>query len=114
MYRVIIFILFSLSLLGCQSTTTKSSAPQWDFDHKVQYREKQLTDTSYHIEVISHNDTRFEVLATFLMRRSLEICQSYGFKIEVLKGVEEFNDKLGLPNMIIPSLAANVYCAAAK
>ena len=111
MKKFISVVVFIFTLMGCQSTGAEQGQTQWDFDHQIQFKEQKKTDGSYHIEVIAHNETRFEILATFLLRRSLELCQSYGFNIEVLKGVEGFNDKLGLPNMIMPSLAANVYCS---
>jgi len=108
--RVLLSIMCVLALSSCANVEHFSGQPQWDFDHEVQYRESKLADNKYHVEVISRSDTHFATLATFLLRRSMEICQSYGFKIEVLKGVESFDDRQGLPNMIMPSLAVNLEC----
>ena len=110
--RGLLLFLFIFALTSCANVEHYSDQPQWDFDHEVQYRESRLADNKYHIEVISRNDTHFATLATFLLRRSMEICQSYGFKIEVLKGIESFDERQGLPNMILPSLAANLECPA--
>ncbi len=87
-----------------------NAASQWDFDHQVQFKQTDLDDGRYHLQVIAKQDVEFSKLATFLMRRSLRLCKSYGFKIEVLAGVEKFDDKLSFPNMIMPSLSANVEC----
>ena len=103
--------LLVFALTACTSKVkTPNGASQWDFDHQVQYKQTDLKNGNYHLQVIAKQDTEFSKLATFLMRRSLRICKSYGFKIEVLKGVERFDGKLSFPNMIMPSLSANIEC----
>ncbi len=98
-------------LLGCaQNIETPNGASQWDFDHEVQFKQTDLENGKVNLQVIAKQNTEFSKLATFLMRRSLRICKSYGFKIEVLEGVERFDDKLAFPNMIMPSLSANIEC----
>lgn len=103
-------ILVSILFYGCAAIKSQDNQLQWDFDHQVQFREVKLDDNSYEIEVVANNNTHFEMLATFLIRRSMEICQAYGFTVTILKGVESVNDRLGLPNMIMPSLSARVVC----
>lgn len=103
--------LSAISLMGCANNSIESSSgSQWDFDHQVQFKQTDLPDGRFHLQVITKQDTEFSTLATFLMRRALRVCKSYGFKIEVLKGVEGFDDKLSFPNMIMPSLSANIEC----
>jgi threonyl-tRNA synthetase len=106
-----ICLLLAIALTACASNTaTKNGASQWDFDHQVQFKQTDLKAGKHHLQVIAKQDTEFSKLATFLMRRALRICKSYGFKIEVLEGVERFDDKLSFPNMIMPSLSANIEC----
>lgn len=101
-----------LLLLGAcaKQKAISNGASQWDFDHQVQFKQTDLNDGKYHLQVVAKQSTEFSKLATFLMRQSLRICKSYGFKIEVLEGVERFDDKLSFPNMIMPSLSANIEC----
>ncbi len=111
--RILFVLLVSFTFLlgGCASNvTTPNGASQWDFDHQLQYKKTELADGSYHIKVIAKYDTEFSKLAMFIMRKSLRLCGSYGFKIEVLEGVERFDQKLSFPNMLMPSLAANIEC----
>ncbi len=103
-----IFMLFLLS--ACAQAPIKNGQAQWDFDHHLQFKQTKLADNRFHLVVVANNKTHFSQLATFLMRRSLELCQSYGFKMEVLAGVETFNHKLESVNLLMPSLAANIEC----
>lgn len=106
-----LLVLGTIVLSGCaQNNSVSNAQSQWDFDHQVQYKQTDLQDGRFHLQVITKQDTEFSKLATFLMRRSLRICKSYGFKIEVLEGVERFDDKLSFPNLIMPSLSANIEC----
>ena len=106
-----IYLLLALALTGCANNVeTPNGASQWDFDHQIQFKQTDLKDGKHHLQVIAKQSTEFSKLATFLMRQSLRICKSYGFKIEVLEGVERFDDKLSFPNMIMPSLSANIEC----
>jgi len=97
-------------LSACANAPLKNGQAQWDFDHHLQFKQTKISEHKYHLEVVANSKTHFSQLATFLMRRSLDLCQSYGFKMEVLAGVETFNHKLESPNMLMPSLAANIEC----
>ena len=97
-------------LMGCMANNGKTSSTHWDFDHNIQFEQKLIKSNFYYLKVHSTSKTHFSTLATFLMRRSLQLCKSYGFKIEVLQGVEGVNDSEGLPNLIMGSLAANIEC----
>lgn len=111
MIRVSSVLVLALILPACASNVESTNGQsQWDFDHQVQFKQTDIEPGKYHLQVIAKQDTEFSKLATFLMRRSFLICKSYGFKIEVLKGVERFDDKLSFPNMIMPSLSANIEC----
>ena len=106
-----LIVVTTLLLSACSSQQSlPNGASQWDFDHQVQFKQTDLKGGKHHLQVIAKQDTEFSKLATFLMRQSLRICKSYGFKIEVLEGVERFDDKLSFPNMIMPSLSANIEC----
>lgn len=109
------FLFLILILTGCaQQTDYSQGQSQWDFDHNVQFSETRLSKNTFHIEIVPNKKIRFERLATFLMRRALDVCQSYGFKIEVLKGVEEYDDRRSFPNLIMPRLAANIECPSSQ
>jgi hypothetical protein len=111
MFMRIFFIITSFILLSsCASLNKADNNSQWDFDHELQFKETQLADNRYHLEIIPKQDTYFSQLATFLMRRSYQICGQHGYTLEVLKGVEGFNDRVGLPHLIQSSLSANVKC----
>ena len=103
-----LFAIFTL--VGCATPTISTNKSEWDFDHKVRFEQKKLAEHKYHLVVISNEKTHFSRLATFLVRKSMNLCNQYGFKIEILGGVEGVNDRKGLPNMIMPSLSANVEC----
>ncbi|GLX85879.1 hypothetical protein tloyanaT_21310 [Thalassotalea loyana] len=111
MKKVVVGILFTVLLSSCSQTITPSNGQsQWDFDHQVQFKQTKLEDNYYHIEVIPNSNIGFDRLATFLIRRSLDVCNAYGFKLEVLTGVESFTDRKAHPNKIFGSLAANLAC----
>jgi len=99
------------ALSACSNITSKNGAAQWDFDHSIQFKQTMLSEDKYHLQVIPKSDTHFSKLATFMMRRSYEICGTYGFKIEVLKGIEKFTDRQSFPNLIMPSLSVNIECS---
>jgi len=103
-------LLAVFTLVGCATPTVSTNQSEWDFDHEVRFEQKKLSDNKYHLVVISNDKTHFSRLATFLVRKSMDLCNQYGFKIEILSGVEGVDDRRGLPNMIMPSLAANVEC----
>lgn len=101
-----------LILTGCMSTSGQSGTDttSYDFDHGVFFEKEVLGENRFHILVRSDKKVPFNRLATFLMRKALQTCQAYGFKLEVLDGVEEYDDRLAHPNFIIPSLSANLEC----
>jgi len=114
MFKTIIIVCCFLFLSACATTPIKNGQAQWDFDHHVQFKQSRISDNQYYLVVNATTKADFSVLATFLMRRSLQLCKSYGFKIEVLAGVETYNHKLESPNMLMASLAANVECPVNK
>jgi len=83
----------------------------WDFDHNVQFEQYKVNDNTYSLTIRSTSKTRFSSLATFLVRQSFKLCKDYGFKIEVLDGVETYNDERYIKSYIPASLQANVECA---
>lgn len=108
--KLIAHLGLALMLVSCTSAPIKNGQAQWDFDHHVQFKQSRINDNKYYLVVNANNKTNFSVLASFLMRRSLQLCKSYGFKIEVLAGVESYNHKVESPNMLMASLAVNVEC----
>lgn len=113
--NMVIILLFCLTLSACSSVDTKKSfnggAAQWDFDHNVQFRQKKLSPNHYQLEIIPNKKVNFERLAVFLLRKSHEICGSYHYKIEIVQGIEGFDDRRVMPNYITPSLIAKLECA---
>lgn len=109
MKRFICFILI-FCCSACGLTSTKSEVSQWDFDHSLRFDQKKLSDNHYHIIVYRKNSTHFSQLSSFLMRQAYNVCQSYGFQLEVLSGVEDFNDRIVAKSYIQPSLKANLTC----
>ncbi|MGB1262095.1 MAG: hypothetical protein ACPG52_04205 [Cognaticolwellia sp.] len=100
-----------LALTACaNNVVVQNGASQWDFDHQVQFKQTELQAGKYYLQVIAKPDVEFSQLSTFLMRKALRLCKSYGFSIEVLAGIEGVDDKLSFPNMITPSLSANITC----
>jgi hypothetical protein len=87
-----------------------NSQVEWDFDHNIQFRHTQLSTNSYQLEIIPNNKGKFERLAAFLLRKSHIICGKYHYKIEIIRGVEGFDDKRAMPNYITPSLIAKIEC----
>ncbi|MCJ8320914.1 MAG: hypothetical protein MJK12_14845 [Colwellia sp.] len=113
--------IFSLAILcvflsACSTVKTESNTDngdsRWDFDHNVQFKQTKLSENNYHLQVIPESNTHFSNLTTFMMRRSYQICGAYGFKIEVLNGIEKFTDKQSSPNLIVSSLSANIECSS--
>jgi hypothetical protein len=87
---------------------------QWDFDHELQYKKNQLTDSSYQLEVIPNQNVSFERLSAFLLRQGYLICGHYGYKLELITGVESFDFLRASPNLIMPNLKANLECPIKK
>ncbi|PCI62946.1 MAG: hypothetical protein COB35_01765 [Gammaproteobacteria bacterium] len=112
MFKIILVVCLIFAVMGCANKPFKNGQAQWDFDHHVQFKQTKITAHKYRLEVVANGKADFSVLATFLIRRSLDLCKSYGFKMEVLAGIESFNHQLESPNMLMPSLAANIECPA--
>lgn len=117
MYKII-KILTSAVLVtlvsGCtlleEIKTGRDGTVEWDFDHNVQFRQITLTENQFQLEIIPNNKVPFERLASFLIRKSYSLCGSYHYKLEMIKGIEEFNDREAMPHYIFPSLTAKVEC----
>lgn len=103
----VVFLILLMSLSSCAQSPNNG---RWDFDHEVQFSESEVSPGHYKLSVIQQGDVPFEKLATFLLRRSLILCGEYGYKIEVLKGIEGFDDKRVAPNYIQPDLTAIIEC----
>jgi hypothetical protein len=103
-------IMMSVALSACSNIDRENGAPQWDFDHKLQFEQTKLSENKYHLRVSPKSDIHFDQLATFMMRQSYKVCGTYGFTIKVLKGIEKFEDRRSLPNLMMPSLSANIEC----
>lgn len=105
-------ILFSTisSCTSLQKSISSDSATLWDFDHNVQFKKTKLSDRHFALEVIPNNKVGFEQLATFLLRKSYSLCGGYHYKIEMIQGIEGFDDKRAMPNYIFPSLIAKIEC----
>ena len=101
--------------LGLVSNTILANSKwQWDFDHKVSVRQTALKSGGYTIEVMPKNKTKFSSMATFMFRKSYEICNHKQYALKVIKGVQSFNEVIGSPNKIMPSFKAQVNCIKEK
>ena len=113
-YLITTVIIFSFILSACTNlkttNTNKNGSAQWDFDHNIQFKQTKLAKNHYQLEVVPNNKVSFERLATFLLRKSYNICQHYHYKLEIIQGVEGFDDKVAMPNYITPSLIAKIEC----
>jgi hypothetical protein len=111
---VVTALFFFITLPACSVNDTQKTlnngTAQWDFDHNIQFRRTQLAAHLYQLELIPNNRVNFDKLAAFLLRESHIICGSYHYKIEVIQGVEGFDDKRVMPNYIAPSLIAKLEC----
>ena len=112
--NVVIVLLFCITLSACSTLDTKKTSKrgttQWDFDHGLQFRQVKITTNHYQLEIIPNNKVNFERLATFLLRKSYSLCGGYHYKIEMVRGIEGFDDKRAMPNYIFPSLIAKIEC----
>jgi hypothetical protein len=110
---LIIFTVFS-HLMGCTNAESArvnhSNGIQWDFDHQIQFIKTPLSERSYQLEMIPNSKVKFDRLASFLLRKSYDICGHYHYKLEIIQGIEGFDDKRAMPNYIFPSLIASVEC----
>jgi len=114
MIKFSLMLLIYLSITACANIKTQQSnsgkVAQWDFDHHVQFIQIELASNHYQLEIIPNNKVNFEQLATILLRKSYRLCQHYHYKLEIVQGIEGFDDKLAMPNYIFPSLVAKVSC----
>ena len=112
--RFLVSLMVYTSITACANRVTKQAdlngAVQWDFDHRVQFIQTKLKNNKYQLEIIPRNKTGFEQLSMFLLRKSYSLCGSYHYKIEMIQGIEDFDDKRVMPNYITPSLIAKVAC----
>jgi hypothetical protein len=54
---LLLLMSFTIVLSGCASNVkTPNGASQWDFDHQVQFKQTDLEDGRYHLQVITQND----------------------------------------------------------
>ncbi|HBY86993.1 MAG TPA: hypothetical protein DEO86_14090 [Colwellia sp.] len=108
-------LLLCVSLLGACAGPSQvvlgQAQSEWDFDHKLQFKRTQFDDNHYQLEVIPNNKVNFERLSAFLLRRAYLICGTYGYKLELIKGVESFDYPRASPNLIMPNLTAKLECA---
>ena len=112
-YLVILSISVVILLSSCSSQSVNvidKKNSQWDFDHKLQFKQTKIGENSYRIEVVRTNKVTFSQMTTFLIRHSNDVCGAYGYSIKVLGGVEMFTDKQAMPNLIMRSLIAEVNC----
>jgi hypothetical protein len=111
---VLTTLCFSITLSACSATNSQTAlnngATQWDFDHNLQFRYTKLSTIAYQLEVIPNGRVKFDRLAAFLLRKSFIICASYNYNIEIIQGIEGFDDKRAMPNYITPSLIAKIKC----
>lgn len=104
-----LFLLFlCMQITSC--TTNKNGINNWDFDHSLQFDQKQLSENVYEVIIHRKKNTRFSQLSSFLMRHALSLCHVYGFKLEINDGIEGFDDKTVIKSYIQPSLKAIIEC----
>jgi hypothetical protein len=108
--KTLLFVGVVVVLSSCSTVKSKNGESQWDFDHNIQFKKTKLADNRYHLEIIRQKNTSFSLLSTFLLRESYDICGGYGFNIEVLSGIEDFDGRRAMPNAIFGSLIANLDC----
>ena len=105
---------FCIALAACSTLETNKAnnngITQWDYDHKLQFRQSKLANKYYQLEIIPNNNVNFSRIATFLLRKSYSLCGGYHYKLEMVQGIEGFDDKRAMPNYIFPSLIAKVEC----
>jgi len=100
-------------LSGCAGSSVLENGQtksEWDFDHHVQFKKTKFDEHNYQLEVIPNNKVSFERLSAFLLRRGYLICGTYGYKLELITGVESFDYPRASPNLIMPNLTAKLEC----
>jgi len=110
----ILMLLTGTLVISACANSDNNKAPtgstQWDFDHNVQFTQTKLAKNTYQLEIIPNSKVNFERLATFLLRKSYNLCSGYHYKLEIIQGIEDFDDKRAMPNYVFPSLIAKVEC----
>ncbi|KGJ92268.1 hypothetical protein [Colwellia psychrerythraea] len=106
--------LFLGACAGPSTAVLGQAQSEWDFDHQLQFKKTIFDADHYQLEVIANNKVSFERLSAFLLRRSYLICGQYGYKLELIKGVESFDFPRASPNLIMPNLTAKLECAIHK
>lgn len=112
-YGFMLITLFFMS--ACSQTKSAKVASEWDFDHHVRFEQKILNsnDTNSYLVVVQRDPkTHFAQLSMFLLRHAKTICKGHGYKIEILEGVEDFDDHRIAQSYIQPSLKAKIECPA--
>ena len=111
---MVLLFLFYAGINGCASLSTQvainNGTARWDFDHHVQFKQIKLAEQYYQLEIIPNDNVNFGRLASFLIRKSYSLCGSYHYKLEMVQGIEGFDDKKAMPNYLLPSLIAKVEC----
>jgi hypothetical protein len=98
-------------LMSCTSSEKKRTGTlEWDFDHKLQFAIKKTDNMRYRLEIIRMDKTKFSQISVFLLRKSYALCGKYGYKIEMLSGVEGYLDKKSMPHYIQGDLVAEIEC----
>ncbi|KGJ94535.1 hypothetical protein [Colwellia psychrerythraea] len=103
-------LLYLSACAGPSSVVLGQAQTEWDFDHQLQFKKTQFDEFNYQLEVIPNNNVSFERLSVFLLRRGYLICGRYGYKLELITGVESFDHFRASPNMIMPNLTAKLEC----
>lgn len=103
-----------IACAGPSQVVLGEAQTEWDFDHQVQFKKTQFDDDHYQLEIIPNNNVSFERLSAFLLRRSYLICGAYGYKLELITGVESFDYPRASPNFIMPNLKAKLECRINK
>ena len=110
----LIFFIIFCNIASCANVKTNQARHndglQWDFDHQVQFIQTTLEERYYQLEMIPNSRAGFGQLSAFLLRKSYNLCGSYHYNIEMIQGIEHFDDKRAMPNYIHPSLMAKVEC----
>jgi len=100
-------------LIGCAAPSPMvvgQVQSDWDFDHELQFKTTKFADNYYQLEVIANNKNGFQRLSAFLLRQSYSICGTYGYKLELITGVESFDYPRASPNLIRSNLTAKLEC----
>jgi|GEM_PF-633966 len=116
--QLVCFIWIYLTLTGCaiepNANPELTEGSQWDFDHQLQYKQTRLSANTYQLKVLPSNKVSFEQQSAFLLRRAYLICGNYGYKLELLKGIESFDHQRASPNLILANLTAKLDCPIIK